>query len=77
MTDSTSSLKQSYKTKFMGLLSLFLPGIFLLGFNIGTGSVTSMAKALAIEVTLPVPILNPSKKIPGRNNDKSPINLVL
>ena len=26
-------------------LSLFLPGIFLLGFNIGTGSVTSMAKA--------------------------------
>lgn len=45
MTDSTSSLKQSYKTKFMGLLSLFLPGIFLLGFNIGTGSVTSMAKA--------------------------------
>ena len=27
-----------------GLL-LFLPGIFLLGFNIGTGSVTAMAKA--------------------------------
>ena len=27
------------------LLALFLPGIFLLGFNIGTGSVTSMAKA--------------------------------
>lgn len=26
-------------------LNLFLPGIFLLGFNIGTGSVTSMAKA--------------------------------
>ena len=26
-------------------LSLLLPGIFLLGFNIGTGSVTSMAKA--------------------------------
>jgi manganese transport protein len=26
-------------------LSLFLPGIFLLGFNIGTGSVTAMAKA--------------------------------
>ena len=26
-------------------LALFLPGIFLLGFNIGTGSVTSMAKA--------------------------------
>lgn len=27
------------------LLLLFLPGIFLLGFNIGTGSVTAMAKA--------------------------------
>ena len=27
------------------LINLFLPGIFLLGFNIGTGSVTSMAKA--------------------------------
>lgn len=27
------------------LIALFLPGIFLLGFNIGTGSVTSMAKA--------------------------------
>ena len=26
-------------------LSLFLPGIFLLGFNIGTGSITTMAKA--------------------------------
>ena len=26
-------------------LALFLPGIFLLGFNIGTGSVTAMAKA--------------------------------
>lgn len=30
---------------FSKLLALFLPGIFLLGFNIGTGSVTSMAKA--------------------------------
>ena len=27
------------------MLALFLPGIFLLGFNIGTGSVTAMAKA--------------------------------
>jgi len=26
-------------------LALFLPGIFLLGFNIGTGSITAMAKA--------------------------------
>lgn len=30
---------------FSQLLALFLPGIFLLGFNIGTGSVTAMAKA--------------------------------
>jgi Mn2+/Fe2+ NRAMP family transporter len=34
----------SLKTLKKGL-ALFLPGIFLLGFNIGTGSVTSMAKA--------------------------------
>lgn len=27
------------------MLAMFLPGIFLLGFNIGTGSVTTMAKA--------------------------------
>lgn len=33
------------KAKFSKTLALFLPGIFLLGFNIGTGSVTSMAKA--------------------------------
>jgi len=32
-------------SKFAKTLSLFLPGIFLLGFNIGTGSVTSMAAA--------------------------------
>jgi Mn2+/Fe2+ NRAMP family transporter len=31
--------------RFSKTLALFLPGIFLLGFNIGTGSVTSMAKA--------------------------------
>lgn len=31
--------------KFSVKLRLFLPGIFLLGFNIGTGSVTAMAKA--------------------------------
>lgn len=35
----------SFKEKFSKTLTLFLPGIFLLGFNIGTGSVTSMAKA--------------------------------
>ena len=31
--------------RFTKTLALFLPGIFLLGFNIGTGSVTAMAKA--------------------------------
>jgi Mn2+/Fe2+ NRAMP family transporter len=33
------------ENRFSRTLALFLPGIFLLGFNIGTGSVTSMAKA--------------------------------
>jgi len=33
------------REKFAKTLALFLPGIFLLGFNIGTGSVTAMAKA--------------------------------
>ena len=33
------------REKFAKTLALFLPGIFLLGFNIGTGSVTSMAVA--------------------------------
>ena len=33
------------RNRFAGTLALFLPGIFLLGFNIGTGSVTAMAKA--------------------------------
>jgi len=32
-------------TRLSRTLALFLPGIFLLGFNIGTGSVTAMAKA--------------------------------
>lgn len=35
----------TFKGKFAKALALFLPGIFLLGFNIGTGSVTAMAKA--------------------------------
>jgi len=35
----------SLKQKLAKWLALFLPGIFLLGFNIGTGSVTAMAKA--------------------------------
>lgn len=35
----------SLSQKLLQGLALFLPGIFLLGFNIGTGSVTAMAKA--------------------------------
>ncbi|AUC23446.1 Nramp family divalent metal transporter [Polaribacter sp. Z014] len=38
-------MKQTNKSKFAKWLALFLPGIFLLGLNIGTGSVTTMAKA--------------------------------
>lgn len=37
--------ESSQKNKFFKTLALFLPGIFLLGFNLGTGSVTAMAKA--------------------------------
>ena len=33
------------REKFSSVITRFLPGIFLLGFSIGTGSVTSMAKA--------------------------------
>lgn len=36
---------KNLRTRFSNWIALFLPGIFLLGFNIGTGSVTSMAKA--------------------------------
>ncbi len=35
----------TFRQKFSRGLALFLPGIFLLGFNIGTGSITTMAKA--------------------------------
>ena len=46
MTSETdSSISDSLAKQFVKGLSLFLPGIFLLGFNIGTGSVTAMAKA--------------------------------
>lgn len=38
-------MKTSFRSKFSKWIALFLPGIFLLGFNIGTGSVTAMAKA--------------------------------
>ena len=37
--------KLTFAQKFSRGLALFLPGIFLLGFNLGTGSVTAMAKA--------------------------------
>lgn len=38
-------MTKSKRRGFKETLALFLPGIFLLGFNIGTGSVTTMAKA--------------------------------
>lgn len=38
-------MNRSAPGAFSRFLALFLPGIFLLGFNIGTGSVTAMAKA--------------------------------
>lgn len=44
MTD-TAQDKTVSRNKFATALALFLPGIFLLGFNLGTGSVTAMAKA--------------------------------
>ena len=38
-------MSKNQGSRFLKWISLFLPGIFLLGYNIGTGSVTSMAKA--------------------------------
>ena len=38
-------MSKSRKNTVLEALALFLPGIFLLGFNIGTGSVTAMAAA--------------------------------
>ena len=38
-------MKATTGQKFSKAIALILPGIFLLGFNIGTGSVTAMAKA--------------------------------
>jgi len=40
-----TSGKNTSRQKLAKTLALFLPGIFLLGFNLGTGSVTAMAKA--------------------------------
>jgi len=37
--------KDTFRGKFVRGLALFLPGIFLLGFNMGTGSITAMAMA--------------------------------
>jgi len=39
------ALDVDHRGQLTRFLAMFLPGIFLLGFNIGTGSVTSMAKA--------------------------------
>lgn len=41
----TETRQNTLTQKLLGGLALFLPGIFLLGFNIGTGSITAMAKA--------------------------------
>lgn len=43
--DEAAKTRLSLGQKFARGLALFLPGIFLLGFNIGTGSITTMAKA--------------------------------
>lgn len=40
-----NTVKHTFRQKVSAGLALFLPGIFLLGFNLGTGSVTAMAKA--------------------------------
>jgi len=45
MVMSSANTKGFLRRRLSKGLSLFLPGIFLLGFNIGTGSVTAMAKA--------------------------------
>ena len=42
---SEKNIERAKGVTLKKLLALFLPGIFLLGFNIGTGSVTAMAKA--------------------------------
>ncbi len=45
VSGSEGQLENSMPQEFAARLAIFLPGIFLLGFNIGTGSVTAMAKA--------------------------------
>ena len=39
------SMEKKSSNRLSAFIAMFLPGIFLLGFNIGTGSVTTMAKA--------------------------------
>jgi len=39
----------SARKKLIKTLTLFLPGIFLVGSNIGTGSVTTMATACVLK----------------------------
>ena len=38
-------MNEKSPNRISAFIAMFLPGIFLLGFNIGTGSVTTMAKA--------------------------------
>ncbi len=45
MTRTSTATPNKRQSQFAKMLALVLPGIFLLGFNIGTGSVTAMAKA--------------------------------
>ncbi len=45
MTQAAMENGPTLRAKFARALALVLPGIFLLAFNIGTGSVTAMAKA--------------------------------
>lgn len=45
MIETDNEISRTFGQKFARGLALFLPGIFLLGFNLGTGSVTAMAKA--------------------------------
>lgn len=45
LRSTESSATKSIAARLTAAMAMFLPGIFLLGFNIGTGSVTAMAKA--------------------------------
>lgn len=45
---SSVKLNETKPSAFKQLLASLLPGIFLIGYNVGTGSITSMSKAGAI-----------------------------